>query len=730
MSTNISIYKNINDTKTSTVIPLDTFLQNIQSGLYQDEVLAIRKVTDKAARSEAKKKLPNVTISGTFTERTESGLLEHSGFIGIDIDDLNNRLEAVRNQLSTDSYVYAIFASASGNGLCVLFKIEADKHHEAFEGIAAYLYQQYQIAIDRKASNKSRARFASFDPDLRMNRDALKFKKYLPKERAKKLPKAIYVETDFDAMINELAKFNICEAYGDWIQIGFALVDRFGAGGSKYFHSLSATSSKYNYEDCEEQYQILLRADTGKSKTASIGTVFYYAKQHNIAFYSDTTKKVISTATLQKKSGVDAQTAIKNIYAFDQIPPEMSEAIVNAVYTTAVDIKGEDSIIVQIENYLRYNYTFQRNIYTRKIEVNAKDFDTKEFNTVFIAAKKIFDKDISAELLDRTINSAFTPDFNPFSDFIDRYKHIDIEGAIKSYCSCFFTDDAESFFYFFTKWYVGIMSNIFAYKSPLVLVFTGDQNTGKTRAFRELLPKELRMYYAESKLDRGKDDEILMCQKLIICDDEFGGKSKAESKHLKDITSKDIFSVREPYGRHNIDMRRLATLCGTSNDVAILNDPTGNRRIIPVNIKEIDFKRINNIDRSAMFVEAFKLYSAGFETNLQREEIIVLAEKTESFNDYSLEYELLNKYYRVPDANDTNFDELTASDIKVRLENKSNQTLNLYRLGLELKRSAFVQRHKKLPGNTTARIYKCIEITELAALTRPEAKIDLKDLPF
>ena len=95
-----------------------------------------------------------------------------------------------------------------------------------------------------------------------------------------------------------------------------------------------------------------------------------------------------------------------------------------------------------------------------------------------------------------------------------------------------------------------------------------------------LLPAELKSLYAESKLDAGKDDEILMTQKILIVDDEFGGKSKQEEKRFKEITSKQIFNLREPYGRVNVDLNRLATLGGSTNDTGILNDPTGNRTFI------------------------------------------------------------------------------------------------------------------------------------------------------
>ena len=75
-----------------------------------------------------------------------------------------------------------------------------------------------------------------------------------------------------------------------------------------------------------------------------------------------------------------------------------------------------------------------------------------------------------------------------------------------------------------------------------------------------------------------------MTKKWIILDDEYGGKSKREEKRLKEITSKAWINIREPYGRVSVDLRRLSVFCGTSNESQILNDPTGNRRILPIHI--------------------------------------------------------------------------------------------------------------------------------------------------
>lgn len=697
----ISMYKDIWQTKDGKEADFHMFLEDVKNGKWQDIVLPIRAQSDKAARSEMKKKLPCVTISGLFGERQDGKIKMHSGFIGIDLDDLDNDTEGVRAILSNDPYVYSIFTSVSGNGLCVIFKIEGDKHRDAFLAIAAYLHSNYQLIADQSGKNESRARFASYDPHLFLNDHALKFKKYLPKEKPKKIVKTVFVQTDFDLVVNQLASCNICEDYRTWISIGNALIDKFGAGGRNYFHTLSSSSSKYDSTDCDKQFDTLLSAyQPNKAKASSISSVYYYARLNGIECYSEKTKTIISSAGVLAKSGVTKEGIIDNLKKFEGIAPVDSEPIVEQILTEKIDVSGEDSVLSKIEAWLRYNYEFKRNTITRRVEVNGRQLDTKELNSIFIAAKKVFDSDVNFELIERLINSSFTIDFHPLQEFFYIYQDRKPEGVMDAYIDCFVVEDKELFTYFFHKWMVGIISAAYGVHCPLMMVYTGGQGTGKTRAFRDLLPPELTLYYAESKLDQGKDDEILMTQKLIICDDEMGGKSKAESKRLKELTSKQTFSLREPYGKGNVDLQRLAVLCGTTNDPDILNDPTGNRRIIPVKIISIDFAKINTIDRIDLLMEAYWLYKQGWTHELDKIEIERLNRDAGQFQQYTVEYELIMQYCMHGEIEE----EMTATEVKVMIEKASQQKLSVNKLGQELQRLGFAQVIKKVNGKTK-RVY-------------------------
>jgi len=242
------------------------------------------------------------------------------------------------------------------------------------------------------------------------------------------------------------------------------------------------------------------------------------------------------------------------------------------------------------------------------------------------------------------------------------------------------------------------MASIHGTYSLMILVLTGKQMIEKTNFFRNLLPDDLRNYYAESKLDAGKDDEVLMTQKLIIVDDEFGGKSKQEAKKLKDLSSKQYFSIRRPYGRFPEDIRRIAVLGGTSNDKEVLNDPTGNRRIIPLHINNIDKKKFENIDKTDLFMELYHEWKRiGDGWMLTKTEVDFLNRSTEKHEQELVEVQLIQKYCTL---DETKCQSNTTTDVKVWLENKTNQKLSLYKLGQSLIKCGYSRNYQKNNGKT------------------------------
>lgn len=148
-------------------------LDTIRSGKYREQVERVRAITDQGQRNEQKKRtLPIYCFSGAFTYRSEERMTAHSGLAIMDLDHMEpDALLAARQRLTNDPKVFALFASPSGDGLKVLFRIPSDpaEHRRHYAALLDYL----DISeADKGTSDPSRACFVSWDPDLYLNEGA------------------------------------------------------------------------------------------------------------------------------------------------------------------------------------------------------------------------------------------------------------------------------------------------------------------------------------------------------------------------------------------------------------------------------------------------------------------------------------------------------------------------------------------------------------------------------
>jgi predicted P-loop ATPase len=691
----ISSYKNVHD-KQDIDIEIDSFLEGVQSGRWQDIALEVRNAPTKEIKDLKKKTAPLVTPSGSFSERKVDCLRKHSGFIAIDIDNLDDPA-ATKERIGANPYFYSVFISISGNGLCLIIKIDGTRHLDAFNGIAAYLYNEYQLIVDQSGKDVSRARFVSYDPALLLNTKSATFKKYLPKKKEQKHQKVMFIKTDFDAMIKQMDDkgLNLCEDYSDWVRICYALVSELQEQGRDHFHTLSSHSSKYNSLDCDSQFDACLKNhNETKAKKSSIGTIYFYAKQNGIDCYSEHTKSMARYATSQKAAGLSKEAIIETLEKQGGYSPEDSKEIVEQIVSKDIKFKS-DSVSTDIAAFVN-TYDLKKNVITRKIELDGKAIDDSDLNSIFLDSKAVF-KESTKDLITSIIFSNRVPSYNPLHEFFEEqlfeYDN-DNWPNLKLLMSSVVSDTAEADF-FILRWLLSIVASAYGHKSELVLVFCGEkQGTGKTHWFRYLLPKKLRYLYAESKMDAGKDDEILMCGKLIINDDEYGGKSKKEDKRLKELTSKEFINVREPYGRVSVDLKRLSVFCGTSNETQILSDATGNRRIMPIHINDIDHDYYNQCDKEGLWRELFCMFQMGAEYTILKEDIDRLNAATEMYKISTPEDDLIHK--KLSPGSATSYGEwMSLTDIQqfLIMETKFNY-LNTNRIGQILTSLGFIKERR------------------------------------
>lgn len=166
----VSIFKNVKDVSNPFNKSIDYVLERIKTGKSKELVEQIRQLPkDKA--NKLKQHLPGVCFQGKFKYRNDASLVEHSGFIILDFDNLTNP-EEEKEKLKKNEYIHALWISPSGTGVKGLTKIppEKENHKGYFEAFRKHLDHPNW---DNSGSDVSRFCFESYDPDIYINPDSL-----------------------------------------------------------------------------------------------------------------------------------------------------------------------------------------------------------------------------------------------------------------------------------------------------------------------------------------------------------------------------------------------------------------------------------------------------------------------------------------------------------------------------------------------------------------------------
>lgn len=728
----ISLFNSAFATEPTSTITVKDLIDGIRTGKWKEQVELVRLCETKEQRDIAKRNVPSVTVSGVFTKRNQQSLLAHSGFICIDIDT-----ECDRFALEDDPYTYALFDSVSKQGIAIIVRIDTAHHSESFDWLQRYYFDTYGVVIDSKPRNVVSLRFVSYDPMLTFNADSKQAKHTVRKPKQVKSVPIVYTPDQVSDLVRTVVDrgISIAESYEDYLNLSFALADELGESGRGHFHAIASLSAKYNPDQADRQYTTALKRDASGRKV-TIGTFYHMLKQAGITL-PKTDGRIMALAAVGKSEGQTKEQIAELLVTQGGVESPIATRVASSIaerpdVTLATMSTDPEHLIESLIIFIKTKYPMKRNAITHKIEKHRSGDPIQEehINDIYLHARSVFNTpNVTKDLINSILFSNQTPTYHPIKEFIDRNRSVQPSGVVDRFISCVRTNTPHASVWI-RKWLIGIQAAIDGHPVRSMLVFTGPQYNGKTEFFRRLLPSELKSYYAESKLDRGKDDELLMCQKLIVMDDEMGGKSKQDEKRLKELTSKEMFSLRAPYRKDNMDYKRLAILCGTSNPTEIVTDPTGNTRILPVKVESIDFESINQIDRVELFMEAYHAYVGGESWLLTRDEVSLLNTVSDDFSSISYEKELIQQFFSPYDGSGY-CDWLTATEIKNEIEvNSKQQIRNMGRFGIELRKLLGDPKSRK-KGNNVAKCYPVIKLGSNPSLTTDFSQpAKNQDFPF
>ena len=119
-------------------------------------------------------------------------------------------------------------------------------------------------------------------------------------------------------------------------------------------------------------------------------------------------------------------------------------------------------------------------------------------------------------------------------------------------------------------------------------ILIGPQGCGKSTALRCLLPPKPHDWFADGLhlASPPKERVEALRGRVIVEAAEMAGSTRADLQTLKAFLSRtDDGSVRMAYKRHTETMLRRCVIIGTANPGECLpNDPTGNRRFVPIEV--------------------------------------------------------------------------------------------------------------------------------------------------
>jgi hypothetical protein len=293
--------------------------------------------------------------------------------------------------------------------------------------------------------------------------------------------------------------------------------------------------------------------------------------------------------------------------------------------------------IVLLEDFLRSNkIKFRYNTLLSKYEIKDKikgfvEIDDDYINTIKITFQKLTGQTIGTDTLlsviqAKPLNSIMSikDTKDPICEVIDPVKE-GFEMCLQAYNKApldYFDQLCESLDCNFidSEFKKIILKKVFlnfvgtaidedGLENPFLLILQGGQNVGKTSLLRQLLPKCLDFTY-EGPITSPKDKEMIrrMSSNLMYIDDEMSGKNKNDNKYIKAVLSSKVLSFRLNFGVFDKKLPRRASFFGTTNELEILTDTTGNRRQIILSIKKINFDLYNSIDKMALFGQLYKEY--------------------------------------------------------------------------------------------------------------------------
>jgi len=336
--------------------------------------------------------------------------------------------------------------------------------------------------------------------------------------------------------------------------------------------------------------------------------------------------------------------------------------------------------LVMLEEYLNDQYNFRYNVITQHVEFRKEgngeftNVEEVDFNSMY---RELHHHDLPVQIdaFHRLLESDYSKKINPFEEYFSNLSAWDSQADpdyINQLAETITLQDEEerkSFKTALRRWLIAQVACALepeAVNQTAIILVGEQQGAGKTSWLNKLIPPPLTRYkYVGTIYPDNKDTLIYLSETMLINLDEMETLKKADIGVLKSIMTMTSVKVRRPYARYPVDMVRRASFVGSINNATFLTDPTGSRRFLTFEVKDINYN--HTIDMNNVYAQAYALYKSGERYWFDSTEITDINERNKKFTVLSYENELVNECFEPGDVAKNDGEWRTSTDVADRL---------------------------------------------------------------
>ena len=639
----LSLFRGVKDTQ-----PWPVILDELVAMMRTDQ--SVRDLTDKhryalsVGDKQSARRYKNMMLSFGIAAHFKGGRrYEHiTGFTGLSLVDIDHiapeDMERVLTLVHADEHTLLAYVTMSGHGLRVLFKYEMvgvdgmitkEQYKQVFLHGNAHYENLTGLPTDGQCKNTNRISTIAYDENLYYNPEAVPFTVTIEEKKPVGRPKKGKSEE------------------------GKGKSDR--PDGNTLNPKLSTLNQKLIAKAIAKVEADGLRYEEG-SYNAYTSSACYEMNRHGVP-EEQCRKWAIS-------------------YFADYDTPSV-EAIVRSCYQQTDEHgsylkpkrgrkKSESSVgdVRDIRDYLTTHGVQSRyNVITRKYEIYNEDTATwcektdRMESTLYCRITEEIGKRILKSDLHQLLGSEFSPEYNPFVDYLgslppiaddDTTDYIDQVASMVHVAAA----DNEKHHRWFKKWFVAMIASWLdpEVTNHVILAYIGRQGIYKSTFMRRLLPPMLSGYFSvrnyASRMD--KDDRLMLAEKGLVALEEIDSLTPRELNQLKAIVTAETIDERDAYSANRESRVHIASFCATGNNRRFLTDLTGNRRWLPFYVTDIDSPYTHSIPYERLYAQAYALYRAGFQYWFEADEVAELDAHNANFEEPNMVQELIETYFRQP----------------------------------------------------------------------------------